>query len=113
MAKSFGINSTLNRALKVSIQFTTIQLANQVVNSQPNIPPLVKTLVGFGTAFAGYEIINSALDVLPSNMRSIAKTLNTAQASIFAIQQIPNLMQAIGGPGASTSPFGQIPGISQ
>lgn len=99
----FSLNSTMNKALKIGIEYTMLQLADQTINAQSSVPPLVKTLVGFGTDFAGYEIIDKALDMLPPNMRGIGKTLNKAQASIFAIQQLPNLIAAI--QGASTGNF--------
>ena len=94
MARRFNL-SRLTKAFTVGAEFAGINLVNQAIQSQANVPPLVKTIVGAETIFASYEIAKAQLDNLPPIVKGIAKPLFVAQESLLAVQLIPSIMAAV------------------
>ena len=96
MARHKSGKFSIAKAVTIGTEFMLLNVSNQVVNSIPNVPPIVKTFLGISTSFENYEILSKATDNLPPMMRKIAKPLIEVQSLLLVVQQVPNLIAALG-----------------
>jgi len=111
MARKFNV-SRLMKAFTIGAEFTVINTIGQAINAQPNVPPLVKTIVGAETMFANYEVAKGAIDQLPPMMQRIAKPMLAVSEVLLAVQQLPNLMASINSFAGGGNPLGGIGGTA-
>src|SRR2546425_10493043 len=96
-----SITAQLNAGIRMSTQFLLLNTVAQVANTIPNIPPLAKVLLGATAQVQTYRIARTALQTQKGPLKSIGLALLGVYETLAAIQQLPNVIQAIQGAGGS------------
>lgn len=83
---------TISQGMAIGIDFMMLNATNQAMQTIPNVPTPVKTLMGIGTAFASIELGRKAIRWLPPQFQGIANAGVDIAGAGLVVQQIPNII---------------------